>query len=559
MSITVELDVPAAMRDGTLLRANVFRPGDEGPWPVLLTRTPYGKEAGDMIGWLDPVRAARAGFIVVLQDTRGRFSSDGEWVPFRFEREDGHDSVEWAAQLPGSNGRVGMYGPSYVGNTQWMAAIERPRGLAAFAPSLTWSEPLDGLFARGGALELGLASSWTLQTGIDEVSKRAAEAGADADATVEQMIDEIDGLVSDGYWQLPAAEPAIPRRYGIPDIGAYAMQADPSVPEWCRVAGHHDRIEVPSLHLAAWHDIFLQGSLDNFAAMRARGAEARLVVGPWTHVTFEDPIGELAFGARASRLGAPSHPEGDTNDLQLAWFRRHLTDAPGEPEGEAPVRIFVMGRDEWRDEEGWPLERAREERWFLGAGGSLGREQLRTAMSERTEFVYDPEDPAPTIGGHTVMARSLPSGPRDQRRLERRADVCVFTSEALREELEVTGRVRAVLEVESSAPAADWVVRLCDVHPDGRSFNLCDGIARIPAGADRPRRVEVDLWSTCNVFGPGHRLRVHVTASSFPRWDRNLNTGDQSSSATLIARQVIHHGSEWASWIELPVVPAPPA
>jgi uncharacterized protein len=553
-AVMVELDVPARMRDGVTLRANVYRPPGEGPWPTLLTRTPYGKDDVDALLWLEPVRAAHRGFLVVIQDTRGRFASDGEWSPFAFEREDGYDAVEWAARLPGSNGRVGMFGDSYVGNTQWMAAVEQPPSLGAIAPALTWSEPLDGLLGRGGALELGLALRWTLETGAAHLA-RLALSEQERHERLAALLDAYDRLAADGYRDLPVHDTAALRGADFPDLGTIGMLRDAAIPDRCRVAGRHARVLVPTLHIGGWHDIFLQGTLENYAAMRALGRPARLVVGPWTHSTFVDPIGEQCFGVRSHRLGAPAHAEGDLTDLQLAWLRRRLViDAPLEqPDEGAPVRIFVMGRNAWRDETAWPPARARVQRWHLSSGGTLGHE-APAADAQPTEFVYDPADPVPTLGGQTVLARAFPAGPYDQARIEARADVGVFTSDPLETELEVTGRVRVVLHAESSAPSTDWIARLCDVHPDGRSFNVCDGIVRIAQGAHDCQRIEIDLWSTSNAFLPGHRLRVHVTSSSFPRWDRNLGTGDQRSARCETARQRVHHDAQRASWIELPVV-----
>ncbi len=553
-SVTVELDVPAQMRDGTVLRANVYRPSGDGPWPTLLTRTPYGKDEPEVLGWVEPVQAARQGFLVVIQDTRGRFASEGEWSPFRHEREDGHDTVEWGARLPGSNGRVGMVGASYDGSTQWMAALERPPSLGAIAPSHTWSDPLDGMLARGGALELGLALAWTLlYAGVPHVF-RLGLAGEQLQQRLDTLLDDFDRLPDDGYWDLPANDMAVLKRADVPDLGTISMLSDPGVADWSRVAGRHELVEAATFNIAAWHDIFVQGTLDNHAAMTALGRPARLLVGPWTHTTFHDPIGELSYGLRGSRLGAPVHPHGDTNGEMLAWLGRQLTvgtDLDPEPASDAPVRIFVMGRNEWRNEQEWPLARARAERWQLAAGGGLGPE-APAADAPPSEFVYDPADPVPTVGGPIVMSLGYVPGPLDQRDVEAREDVLVFTSEPLAADLEVIGRVRVVLHVESSAPSTDWVARLCDVHPDGRSFNLLDGIVRVAEGADAPQRVEIDLWSTANAFLAGHRLRVHVTSSSFPRWDRNLNTGDQRSARFEVARQRVHHD---ASWIEQPVVP----
>jgi putative CocE/NonD family hydrolase len=552
-SVTVELDVPARMRDGTVLRANVYRPSGDGPWPTLLTRTPYGKDEPDVLAWLEPVHAAQQGFLVAIQDTRGRFASEGEWSPFRHEREDGHDSVEWAARLPGSNGRVGMFGDSYVGSTQWMAAVERPPSLGAIAPSHTWSEPLDGLLARGGALELGLALAWTLLYSGAAHLFRLGLSDEQLGQRVTMLLDDFDRLPDDGYWDLPVHDTAVLGRNELPDIGTISMLSDPGVADWSRVAGRHSQVEVPVFHTAAWHDVFVQGTLDNHMAMTALGRPSRLLVGPWTHTTFHDPIGELCFGIRGSRLGAPAHPHGDVNGEVLAWLGRRLVPGAAADDSDAPVRIFTMGRNEWRDEREWPLARARTQRWHLAAGGGLAPE-APAADAPPSEFVYDPADPVPTVGGPIVMSLAYPPGPMDQARVEARDDALVFTSEPLAEELEVTGRVKVVLHAESSAPSTDWVARLCDVHPDGRSFNVCDGVVRIAKGADALQRVEIDLWSTSIAFLRGHRLRVHVTSSSFPRWDRNLNTGDQSSARFESARQRVHHDADHASCIELPVI-----
>jgi putative CocE/NonD family hydrolase len=552
-NVTVEFDVPALMRDGVTLRANVYRPHGDGPWPTLLTRLPYGKDDPLFSAWLDPVQVARKGFMLVVQDTRGRHASEGEWVPFKYEREDGYDTVEWAARLPGSNGRVGMHGCSYFGNTQWMAAIEQPPSLAAIAPALTWSEPLDGLLARGGALELGVVVPWTLGTGAAHLGRMGVP-DDELGGRIETLIDDYDRLRSDGYWDLPVDDMAVLRRNDVPDLGTVSMLSDPDVPSWCRVVGRHERVTVPSFHIAGWYDLFVQGTLDGYVAMAEQGRPVRLVVGPWSHqLPGADPVGAQSFGLRASRVGSAGQAEGDVNDAMLAWFHRHLADEPVVDAGELPVRIFVMGRNEWRDEATWPLARARDERWQLNADGGLSP-AAPASEAEPSAFVYDPADPVPTLGGQVEMSPSFPNGPFDQAPVEARADVLVFTSEPLDRDLEVTGRVRVVLHAESSAPSTDWVARLCDVHPDGRSFNLLDGIVRLDAGADTLQRVEIDLWSTSNVFLAGHRLRVHVTSSSFPRWDRNLNTGDQSDPRFQTARQRVHHDAEHPSWIELPVV-----
>lgn len=548
--VTVELDVPARMRDDTVLRSNIYRPHGTGPWPTLLTRLPYGKDGANAAGKLDAVQAAREGFMVVVQDTRGRFMSDGEWTPLAHEHEDGYDSVEWAARLPGSNGRVGMYGDSYFGHTQWAAAAQAPPSLAAIAPALTWSDPMDGLFARGGALELGIAVAWPLQQGPDYIH-RLPISPDEKSRRIDGLIAEYDNLPSQGYWRLPVDEETMLGHHCVPELGAFQARRAPDSVARSRVAGTYERVTVPTLHLAGWHDIFVQGALDNYTAMAALGRDARLIVGPWSHNQWTDPIGGQLFGLRASRFEIPIDEFGDIGGFQLAWFKRHITPDAKVHLPDTPVRIFVMGKNVWRDEVAWPPPVVTEVH-YLRSNGSLTLHSPE-ADEECSEFVYDPRDPAPTVGGNTVMPPAYPAGPQDQRPVEGRADVCVFTSEPVAREVEVTGRVRVILSVETSSPSTDWVARLCDVHPDGRSFDLCDGIVRAAGHPGEPSRQEIDLWSTSNVFLRGHRIRVHVTSSSFPRWDRNLNTGDQRDSRIEIARQRIHHGVDRPSFIELPI------
>ncbi|MEJ7925625.1 CocE/NonD family hydrolase [Sphingobium sp. AN641] len=555
--VVVESNVAVPMRDGVVLRADVYTPEGPGPWPVLLSRTPYGRATADHLNFLEPVHAAQKGFIVVNQDTRGRGQSEGEWMPFRHEYEDGYDSVEWAGRLPRSNGRVGMFGASYFGNAQWMAAAAQPPSLGAIAPMVTWCDPMNGLYGRGGAVEWGLEVPWTMQMGFEFLLKHPTIAPEAKMPLVGELLADLDGLKSGAYWDLPIRRSPTLAKYELPGLGAIRAIDHPETIAWCRVSGQHDRIEVPSFHGGGWYDVFLQGTLDNYVAMKMAGKDARAVIGPWTHFVLRDPVGDLCFGAMSSRLGAPVHPHGDTNDFLLAWFRRHLAHDTHIALPETSVRIFVMGRNVWRDEPAWPLERARTERHFLNSDGTLTKDRP-AENSPASTFVYDPADPVPTHGGPIVMSPGYPAGPIAQAPIEARDDVLVFTSVPLEEDVEVTGRIRVVLHASSSAPSTDWVARLGDVHPDGRSINLCDGILRVATGADAKGRYEIDLWSTSNVFLAGHCIRVQVTSSCFPRWDRNLNTGDQDSPAMQIAQQSIFHDPEFPSFIELPVVPGSP-
>lgn len=559
--LTIARDVPARMRDGVVLRANIYRPVGPGPWPTLLARTPYGKDLPGASAWLDPVRAAAAGFMVIVQDVRGRFASEGEWEPLVHEADDGYDTVEWAARQPGSNRRVGMFGLSYWGATQWLAAGARPPSLRAIAPGMTWSDPDDGLIRRGGARELGLGMVWALEQGIDYL-RHLDQPAEQLERRAQGLVDELDGLGEDGFWQLPAPA-AVLARHEVPGLD-FTPRARVRVREQAdAVAGGvalvRDRVQVPVLGIGGWHDAFIQGTLDNHMAMIAHGRDSRIVIGPWSHSNFSDVIGGLPFGTRARRDGGPAGGPDDVNQHQLSWFRGQLepgASASGEPPAQAPVRIFVMGINRWRDESSWPPPGATEQRWYLRRSG-----ELTTTPPDDDEatsgFTYDPADPVPVAGGQTIISSRWPSGPIDQAAIEARADVLVFTSEPLARDLEVTGRVRVFVHADSSAPSTDWVARLCDVHPDGRSYALCDGILRVATGAREPALRELDLWSTSNVFRRGHRLRVQITSSCFPRWDRNLNTGEQDRPEHVPAHQRIHHAAERPSWLQVTVVDRP--
>ncbi|MEU6373528.1 CocE/NonD family hydrolase [Streptomyces sp. NPDC046909] len=559
--IRIELDVPARMRDGTVLRADVYRPGGTGPWPVLLSRLPYGKRTPMMTVMLDPAAAARRGFMVVIQDTRGRFASEGEWEPFTYEESDGYDTVRWAAALPGSNGSVGMIGGSYFGNTQWTAALSKPPELKAIAPMITWSDPDDGLWTRGGAIELGITVPWSLLQGADTLMRRHA---TDFDGLVSGLtglIQDFDGLANGGYEELPAGRFPAFARHDLPELGYERSRREPEWATSSRVAGRHDEVDLPTFQVGGWYDIFSQGTLDNFTAMRRAGRSATLIMGPWTHTNWGHVVGDVNFGftAHSDFMGM----RGRLTDMQFDWFRRTIGDGePLEPD-RGRVLLFVMGVNRWREETEWPLSRGVDTDFHLRADGRLTPEPPPIA-EQAEEFTYDPLDPVPTtggailMGGGLLMADDFPPGPLDQAPVEAREDVLVFTTEPLTEDIEVTGRVKAVLFAATDGPSTDWVARLCDVDEHGVSRNVTDGIVRVRAATpgEVSERV-VDLWSTSIVFRAGHRIRIQVTSSNFPRWDRNLNTGEPEDSATTarVARQQVFHDSARPSRIVLPVVP----
>jgi uncharacterized protein len=564
-NVVVELDVPVPMRDGVTLRANVYRPS-EGRWPVLLTRLPYGKDLPLGTSILDPVQAVRRGYVVIVQDTRGRFTSEGTWRPFADEADDGFDTVAWAADLPYSDGQVGMYGVSYFGFTQWSSAVKQPPALKAIAPTETWCDPMNGLTFRGGALELGTQANWGLSMGLDQIVRRHPGDPSAMGAAMVALVKDIDELGTSGYASLPLAEfgpfkrhPVLP---GFFENIAQPMHRDLLEP--VTIADKHERAKVPSLNTGGWFDIFLGDTLDNFTAMRRLGLPTKLLIGPWTHGSFRPPVGELNFGY-GSQLGF-MNLQIDFGRLQLRWFDHWLKGIDTGMLDEPPVRLFVMGANVWRDEQEWPLTRAVETPFYLRANGELSAEP---PDAERPDtFTYDPANPVPTHGGALLMSPEFPSGPYDQRSIESRGDVLTYSTAPLERDVEVTGPVSVELWACSSAPDTDFVARLVDVYPDGRAYNLTDGIIRaryrdsfsdpclLEPGT--PYRFPIDLWATSNVFKAGHRIRVQITSSSFPRWDRNPNTGHPFGQDPELrpAEQTILHDREHASKIRLPLVPA---
>lgn len=584
--IVVDYDVPATMRDGVVLRANIFRPAGAGQWPVLLTRLPYGKDFPIGSAVMDPAQVARRGYVVIVQDTRGRMTSEGEWLPFIHEPEDGVDTIAWAAQLPYSNGSVGMYGISYFGFTQWSAAIHQPPALKAIIPAQTWNDPFNGLLFRGGALELGTSGSWQLQMAMDVLLKRHQGQPQALGMAIYQLAREIDALGTTGYSSLPLREFAPLKKQDVAphffENFNHLLDRNHERVRPIYILGHHNQVTVPSLNVAGWYDIFLQDTITNFKIMREEGgsAEARqskLLIGPWSHGNLANAVGELnfGFGANAALLDLKI----DYVSLQLRWFDHWLKGIDTGMLSEAPIKLFVMGANVWRDEQEWPLARAVETRYYLHSGGhanTLHGDGTLTVTPPTPsevisdEYIYNPENPVPTRGGALLITPEYRPGPLDQRPVEQREDVLVYTSDVLLTDLEVTGPLKVYLWAVSSALDTDFVARLVDVHPDGYAQNLTDGIVRaryrnfasgeVP-GLLEPGRAyeyEIDLWATSNLFKTGHRIRLDITSSSFPRWDRNPNTGHAfgADAEMISAHQTILHDNEHPSCIVLPIVPA---
>ena len=555
--VTVQRNVAAKMRDGATLRADIYRPKAEGKFPVLLVRTPYDKTGTINFG----LRAAARGYVVIAQDVRGRFTSEGEWYPFKNESLDGYDTVEWAATLPYSNGKVGMFGGSYVGATQYLAAISKPPHLAGICPTVTASNYHDGWTYQGGAFEQWFNESWSTGLAMDTMRRRVE--------TNNSALAWTKILPLRGYPVLEGPETE--------GVAPYFTDwlAHPSFDDyWKRwsIEDHYADIQVPVFGVGAWYDIFLGGTLRNYVRLKKEaGTEAarngqRLAVTVGGHAGGGRKIGAVDFG---EKLPA------DDEDVMLRWYDWLLKGEANGVEKEKPVRIFVMGKNEWRDEDDWPLARAKSTRYYLHSGGSANSLSGNGALNptapaeEKTDqYVYDPSDAVPTIGG-PLCCGPLPTGigPEDQRPAEARNDVLVYTTAAFSKDTEVTGPVSLDLYVSSSAVDTDFTGKLVDVWPNGFAQNLTEGILRLRyrnsqekpelANPGETYHITVDLWATGNVFLAGHKLRLEVSSSNFPRFDRNLNTGEEQARATRMvkATNVIYHDRAHPSAMVLPVVP----
>ena len=554
--VTFERGVAAKMRDGVTLHADIYRPKAEGRFPVLLERTPYNKDEGTQIG----LRAASRGYVVIFQDTRGRFTSEGEWYPFKHESEDGYDTVEWAAALPYSNGKVGMFGASYVGATQMLAAIAEPPHLAGIFPVVTASNYHDGWTYQGGAFEQWFSQSWTSGLAQDTLRRRAQKS-----SNALQWV-----------WKLPLAA------YPFFEIGSTEGLASYFV-DWLKhpnydlywkqwsIEENYSRIKVPAYHVGGWYDIFMGGTVRNYAGIKSAGGSEparrgqRLLLGPWYHGPFDGKSGDIDFGANA---------KGDSDELMLRWYDFVLKGISNGTEREKAVKIFVMGKNVWREEEKWPLDRARSSKFYLHSSGKAqslkgdGSLDTREPTSEVTDtFIYNPAEPVPTRGGGLCCDNEhLASGAFDQRSVEARSDVLVFSTPALKEDFEVTGPISVELYVSSSAVDTDFTAKLVDVWPNGFAQNLTDGIlrARYRNSPSKPEymnpgevyKLNIDLWATSNVFLTGHQLRLEISSSNFPRFDRNFNRGEDPGQAAqpVSAENRVYHDREHASALVLPVV-----
>jgi hypothetical protein len=559
--VVIERGVTATMRDGVILRADIYRPRSEAKFPVLLQRTPYDKSSSFAFG----MKAAAKGYVVVIQDVRGRYTSDGEWYVFKHESDDGYDTVEWAASLPFADGRVGMFGGSYVGATQMLAAISHPPHLAGICPIVTASNYHNGWTYQGGAFEQWFNESWTsglAQDTTNRILKAATNARMGVDALPLRKYPLFNSS-SSMQELIPVAAPYFLDWLDHPNYDDY----------WKRwsIEENYSSIQVPALTIAAWYDIFQGGALRNYEGMLAKAGnesarkKQKLLVVIGGHAGTGRKVGDLDFG--------PAAEEFDENDVILLWYDYLFYGVKNRFAGDKPVRIFVMGTNVWRDEDAWPLARAQKTKYFLANGNAAGPAtagllSASVASGKVSEsYVYDPMKPAPTTGGPLCCdSEHLAPGPRDQRTVEMREDVLSYSTPVLSKDTEVTGPVTLELYAASSAVDTDFTAKLVDVWPNGYAQNLTEGIVRASYrdSATKPQALEpgkvyafdIDLWSTSNVFLKGHRIRLEISSSNFPRFDRNLNTGKSAANdqTSVKATNTVYHDAKYPSALILPVV-----
>jgi putative CocE/NonD family hydrolase len=558
--VRLERGVRARMRDGIELVSDHYYPDGAGPRPTLLMRQPYGRDIASTVVYAHPAWFARHGYNVVIQDVRGRGDSDGDFYPFRHEGPDGADTIAWLRTRPECNGRVGMYGFSYQGATQLLAAAEQPEGLVCISPGMTACDLYNGWFYDQGVLRLGSTLGWGLQLlKVDARRKRLREAS---------------DRLEHAWANLAAQTSALPIRShpalhgeGLPTYVLDWLDHDAPGEYWSAldVSRRLDRISVPALHISGWYDMFLRGSVHGFFALsKCAGSKfARdhqyLLAGPWVHIPWGDRIGAVDFGPEALI---------DTDAILLRWFDHWLKDA-GTFAGEPRIRHFVLGENRWRDAQKFPADEGRT--FFLHSSGAANSRKGDGALSAKRPdtnqpcdiFIHDPEVPVGAPGGPTAAF-----GAFDQAALELGNNLLVYSSEPLEKPMWIFGVPRVLLHAATSAGSADFVAKLVRVKPNGTAEFICIGAARSSRlfaesgyAPDKIHRWEFSLEPTSCRFDAGDRIRLEICGSAFPLYDRNPGTGTPSCHATSWdwrrSTHSVYHGRDWPSALYLPVTEAP--
>jgi uncharacterized protein len=572
-AILIERDVMMEMRDGTLLRADVYRPHDKEKHPAILRRSPYNAHMLPEWSFLPSIETVSAGFAYVFQNIRGTFGSEGKHglgASFSEESSDGYDSIEWIASQPWCDGNVGTAGGSYEGSLQWITAIANPPHLKAMAPWVSGaatSEP--STFAS--AINLNLITSWVLAMSVD-VIEWLEKQGKDVSA-VRPLIKSAMTNPEEIYNYLPLKDVPHFKVEGLKEIWLSRLkmpEPNPKATEKNRT--QYEKVSVPCFHISGWFDFFTSGTFNNFLSMKERGGSRlaresqHILVGPWLHMgpsLTGNPI-DINFGPLANTF------ESNIINYNLAFFNKYLK---GMEVDLPPVRCFVMGKNEWRNSSTWPLPQTNWQRFFLHSqgrantswgNGVLNRDEPQEELIDI--FIYNPHFPVPTTGckGHT--SNQFAASPKDQSGIEKREDILCYTTPELKTGIEITGPLELHLFAATSARDTDFTAKLVDVYPDGRSFDITSGIirARYRKSLFAPELVKPDevneyvinLEATSQLFRKGHRIRIDVSSSSFPEYDRNMNIGNPVGEDTIgiPAMQSVYHNRNFSSYIDFPVI-----
>jgi len=546
------VDVRVPMRDGVELSTDIYLPNSDGPFPTMLMRTPYSNNREAFVE--KARRRVDEGYACVVQDCRGRWDSDGDYYPFVAEGADGYDTQEWVGRQEWCSGKIGMAGSSYEGTVQFTSAAHASPYLTCMAPRVICCDYYSGLVHPGGALLLNVVATWGMRT--------HARTGQDID--FENW--------TEAFRILPVSE-----------LARATGRHSPFWRDWIEHTAYDDyweqiddtkrfdKMTAPAFNMGGWFDLYASHTFDNFNGLRLHGGSdaarrSKLIIGPWHHrLSASRRTGDVDFGESSLF---------DLEAEELRWFDYWLKGIDNGIVDEPPIKLFIMGANEWRDEREWPLARTDWQTWNLGSGGRantlLGDGTLTTkAPGDEVpdEFDYDPNNPVQTIGGNNCCSPDIvPWGPYDQRPVEMRGDVLCYTSAPLDRDTEITGPIQAILYAATDGHDTDWTAKLVDVSPTGYAMNLCDGIirARFRESFLKPRLTDpgtvyeytIEVGVTGNLFRKGHQIRLEISSSNFPRFDRNLNTGnDLGTDAEMrTAHQSIFHSREYPSHLRLPVI-----
>ncbi|MCZ6888969.1 MAG: CocE/NonD family hydrolase [Gammaproteobacteria bacterium] len=565
--VLIEKNVEIPMRDGVVARADLYRPYEGAPTAAIMTRTPYDKEQTGVAGMpinMSPVKLAERGYAALVVDCRGRFASDGEFTPFVNEGNDGYDALEWAALQPWCNGKTAIYGPSYIGCTTMSAARERPPSLKCAIPIITSDDYYDGWTYQGGAFQLGFATTWGTGLAVAQYLGKNHDLPPEGLQTLMRAANDPNGLTHRPLASMPGIS-----EYDIASWWTDWIHHDSRSDYWeaTRHSADFARFEIPMLHVGGWFDIFTLGTIRNYRGLNeAANAPQHLLMGPWAHVYHTRYLGEMDFGSTGAAAMA------GVVQQYNRFLDTHLRETPKPID---PVRYFLMGANEWRTARTWPPEEAQRNDLYLASNGKANSRRGDGALtglapdgsSLPDRYLYDPQRPVSTNGGALLQESQGLPGPRDQRAIEDRDDVLCYSSAVLTDPLTVAGPISVTLWAATDAPDTDWTAKLVDVHPDGLAVSLTDSIVRarfrdgfgeaklLPGNV--PHEFRIDLASTAHRFGAGHRVRVEISSSNFPRFYPNANTGGVAATDTEVrtAVQTVYHDSEHPSHISLWTLP----